>query len=57
MLTLSSSENDDIILKGASNFDAKVFSDGVKDAWIGFNLAAFEKEAGRFERIHAAVAA
>ncbi len=57
MLTLSSGENDDIILKGASNFDAKTFSDGVKDAWICFNLAAFEKEAGRFERIHAAVAA
>ena len=57
MLTLSSGENDDIILKGASNFDAKAFSDGVKNAWISFNLAAFEKEAGRFERIHAAVAA
>ena len=57
MLTLSSSENDDLILKGASNFDARTFSDGVKDAWISFNLAAVEKEAGRFERIYEAVAA
>ena len=57
MLTLSSGENDDIILKGASHFDAKTFSDGLKDAWISFNLAAFEKEAVRFERIHPAVAA
>ena len=57
MLTLSSGENDDIILKGASHFDARTFSDGVKDAWISFNLAAFEMEAGRFERIHVAVAA
>ena len=57
MLTLPSGENDDIILRGASNVDAKAFSDGVKDAWINFNLTAFEKEAGRFERIHAAVAA
>lgn len=32
MLTLLSGENDDIILKGASSFDAKPFSDGVKHA-------------------------
>ncbi len=57
MLILSSGENDDIVLKGASNVDARTFSHGVKDAWISFNLAAFEMEAGRFERIHAAVSA
>lgn len=32
MLTLSSGKNYDIILKGTSNFDAKTFSDSVKDA-------------------------
>ena len=57
MFTLSSGDNDDIVLKGASNSDAKAFSHGVRDAWISFNLVAFEKEAGRFVRIHAAVAA
>ena len=57
MLTVSSGEDDDIVLKSASNFDARTFSDGVKDAWVSFYLAAFEKEAGRFEGIHAAVAA
>ena len=57
VLTLSSGENDDIILKGASNFAASTFSDGVKHAWISFNLAAFEKEAGRFAQIHLAIGA
>ena len=57
MLTLSFGEYDDIVLKGASNSDATAFSDDIKDAWISFNLAAFEKKAGRFERIHAAVVA
>ena len=57
ILTISSGEHDDIILKGAAHIDARAFSDGVKEAWISFNLTAFEEEAGRFERIHAAGAA
>ena len=57
ILTVSSGQDDEIILKGAAYNDARVFSEGVKEAWIIFHLAALEKETGRFERIHAAVAA
>jgi len=47
----------DIILRGASRADALDFSEGVKRAWISFNLAALDREAVRFDYLHAAVCA
>lgn len=46
-----------MLLKGAANVSATAFSENVKAAWIRFNLAALEKEASRFDRIHAGVLA
>jgi len=47
----------DIILRGASRADALDFSEGVKRAWVSFNLAALDREAVRFDYLHAAVCA
>ena len=57
VLTVPSVACDDVILKGAANVDAAAFSETVKNAWISFNLSALEKEASRFDRIHAGVLA
>ncbi|MCY0146831.1 UvrD-helicase domain-containing protein [Hoeflea sp. G2-23] len=54
-LTISSSEYNDVTLKGAGHRDAHVFSKRVKDAWNRFNLAALEKEAARLDRVLAEV--
>ncbi len=54
-LTISSSEFDDVTLKGAGHQDAHEFSVRVKEAWTRFNLAALEKEAVRLDRILAEV--
>ena len=43
-------------MRGVGYSDALAFSEDVKKAWISFNLSALEKEAFRFDRIHAAVA-
>lgn len=56
-LTVKSATLDDVILKGAANVAATAFSEAVTAAWIRFNLAALEKEASRFDRIHAGVLA
>ena len=56
-LTVKSAACDDVILKGAAYVAATAFSEAVKAAWIHFNHAALEKEASRFDRIHAAVLA
>ncbi len=56
-MVLPSRGCDDIILRGASYFDASTFAEGVKSAWIAFNLAALDREAKRFNRLYAAVSA
>src|SRR5690606_29467294 len=46
-LTITSGEHEEVTLKGAGHFDARVFSQEVKDAWVRFNLSALEKETAR----------
>lgn len=55
-LTVSAAECEDIVLRGAGYCDARAFSDEVSKAWIEFNVSALDREAGRFSRLHAAVA-
>lgn len=50
-LTITSGEHEEVTLKGAGHFDARVFSQEVKDAWVRFNLSALEKETARLDRI------
>ncbi|MDT8855251.1 UvrD-helicase domain-containing protein [Paracoccaceae bacterium Fryx2] len=54
-LSLQSSVQSNVILRGAGHADARAFADSVKAAWISFNTAAFDREAQRFDRLHAAV--
>ena len=54
-LSLQSSGQSDVILRGAGHADARAFADSVKAAWISFNTGAFDREAHRFDRLHAAV--
>ena len=54
-LSITSGTDDTIILRGAGHFAAREFSKGLKNAWVRFNLSALEKEAGRLDRILAAV--
>ena len=56
-IAIPSAEPITIEVRGAAHAPANEFSDALKEAWIGFNLSALEKEAGRFERNHAAVTA
>ena len=56
-LIVPSNGQSDIILRGASHADALDFSEGVKRAWVSFNLAALDREAVRFDYLHAAVCA
>jgi len=56
-LSITSGADESIILRGADHFAAREFSDGLKNAWVRFNLSALEREAGRFDRILAAVRA
>ena len=54
-LTLQSSGQSNVILRGAGHADARAFADSVKAAWVRFNTDAFDREAHRFDRLHAAV--
>ena len=54
-LTLQSSGHGNVTLRGAGHADARAFADRVKAAWVSFNTAAFDCEAHRFDRLHAAV--
>ncbi len=56
-LTISSTEFDDVILRGAGNDAAHDFSAQVTASWTRFNLAALEKEAERLDSILAGVLA
>lgn len=56
-LTVKTAACDEVILKGAAYVAATAFSEDVKAAWTRFNVAALEKEASRFDRIHASVLA
>ena len=56
-MTVRSDAQSDTILRGAIHAEAVDFSDKVKRAWVDFNVTAFEREADRFDRLHAAVAA
>ncbi len=42
-------------MRGAGHADARAFADSVKAAWVRFNTDAFDHEAQRFDRLHAAV--
>ncbi len=57
MLTIPSDSGGDVVLKAAAKVEAAAFSEIFKAAWIRFNRAALEKEASRFDRIHAGVQA
>ena len=39
------------LLKGAGHREARAFSEGIREAWVRFNLAALEKETARLESI------
>jgi len=54
-LSLQSSGQNNVILRGAGHADARAFADSVKAAWISFNTSAFDREVHRFDRLHAAV--
>jgi DNA helicase IV len=54
-LSMQSSGQSNLILRGAGHADARAFADSVKAAWISFNTGAFDREAHRFDRLHAAV--
>jgi len=54
-LSLQSSGQSNVMLRGAAHADARAFADSVKAAWISFNTDAFDREAQRFDRLHAAV--
>ena len=54
-LSLQASGHGNVILRGAGHADARALADSVKAAWVSFNTAAFEREAHRFDRLHAAV--
>lgn len=54
-LSLQSSGQSNVILRGAGHADARAFADSVKAAWISFNTDAFDREAHRFDRLHAVV--
>jgi DNA helicase IV len=54
-LSVPSDSGMHIVLLGASNVDAEVFSEEVKRTWISVNLKAWEKESGHFEQIYTKV--
>jgi DNA helicase-4 len=54
-LSLQSTGQSNVILRGAGHADARAFADSVKAAWVSFNTGAFDREAHRFDRLHAAV--
>jgi DNA helicase-4 len=54
-LSLQSSGQSNVILRGAGHADARAFADSVKAAWVRFNTDAFDREAQRFDRLHATV--
>ncbi|MGQ0566033.1 MAG: hypothetical protein ACT4OK_13310 [Gemmobacter sp.] len=54
-LSLQSSGQSNVMLRGAGHADARSFADSVKAAWVKFNTDAFNREAQRFDRLHAAV--
>ena len=56
-LVIPSSEPFAIVMRGARNSEAHVFSEDLRGAWVTFNLEKLAKESARFERIHAAVEA
>jgi DNA helicase-4 len=53
-LSLQSTGQSNVILRGAGHADARAFADSVKAAWVKFNTDAFDREAHRFDRLHAA---
>ncbi len=54
-LSLQSTGQSIVILRGAGHADARAFAASVKAAWLNFNTGAFDREAHRFDRLHAAV--
>jgi len=54
-LSLQSSEQSNVILRGAGHADARAFADRVKAAWVSFNTGALDREAHRFDRLHDAI--
>ena len=54
-LSLQSTGQSNVILRGAGHADARAFADSVKAGWVSFNTCAFDREAHRFDRLHAAV--
>ena len=54
-LSMQSSGQSNVLLRGAGHADARSFADSVKAAWVKFNTDAFNREAQRFDRLHAAV--
>jgi len=54
-LTAQFGSSHDVVLKGAAGADALAFADGVKAAWVAFNMAALEREADRFDSVYATI--
>ena len=50
-LSISSVNGDTYTLYGAGHIAARDFAEGLKSAWVRFNLAALKKEASRLDRI------
>lgn len=54
-LSLQSSGQSKVILRGANHADARAFANSVKAAWINFNTGLFDREAHQFDQLHFAV--
>lgn len=55
-LSIPLEENRSVVLRATRHSDAEAFSEQLNTAWVTFNLAALEKEAARFDRLHEAIA-
>lgn len=53
-MTVTAMEHD-IVIRGVRYTDANAFAEDLKAGWVGFNLAALEREADRLRRLHAAI--
>lgn len=56
-LTAMAAGQNDVVLRGAAGSEARAFADHVRNAWVHYNLLAFEREADRIAELHAAISA